>query len=165
MFFCCFYSRWIVQKYIPMLCWVCCNTEPNAIKSLAGVRLRDCEYPSPKYDASATALGGALDISVKIVLNFTEKLVARKSPFSCNSFVLPLYTPTNSLFRFVTEFSVLLTRIFVFTNSSIISCRRNSATHFTCKLRDFQNNIHYKWCAVNNPNDFSRCQKVTFTIC
>lgn len=62
-----------------MLCWVCCSTAPKAIKSLAGVRIGECWYPSPKYDASATALGGALDISVKIVLNFNWKLAARKS--------------------------------------------------------------------------------------
>lgn len=72
-------------EYIPMLCWLCCNTEPKAIKSLAGVRLSDCGYPSPKYDASATALGGAFDISVKIVLDLTWKCVARRvNLFSCN---------------------------------------------------------------------------------
>lgn len=68
-----------------MLCWVCCNTEPNAIKSLAGVRFSDCEYPSPKYDASATALGGAFEISVKMFLNLTGNQVARKvTLFFCN---------------------------------------------------------------------------------
>lgn len=70
------------MEYIPMLCWVCCSTEPNAIKSLAGVRFSDCGYPSPKYDASATALGGALDISVKMVLDFTLKRVARRNYIS-----------------------------------------------------------------------------------
>lgn len=75
-----------------MLCWVCCSTEPNAIKSLAGVRFSDCEYPSPKYDASATALGGAFDISVKIFLNLTGKLVARKvTLFSCNFFLCSVF--------------------------------------------------------------------------
>lgn len=67
------------MEYIPMLCWLCCSTEPNAIKSLAGVRFSDCGYPSPKYDASATALGGALAISVKIVLDFIINQVARRT--------------------------------------------------------------------------------------
>lgn len=44
-------------------------TEPNAIKSLAGVaRPRAAEYPpSPRKDASATARRGAFLISVKIL--------------------------------------------------------------------------------------------------
>lgn len=54
-----------------MLCGVCCKTEPNAIKSLTGVRFSVDEYPSPKYDASATALGGAFEISVKIFTSFS----------------------------------------------------------------------------------------------
>lgn len=77
-----------------MLCWVCCSTAPKAIKSLAGVRFGECWYPSPKYDASATALGGALDISVKIVLNFNWKLAARKSTLATLSF-LPLCSRTD----------------------------------------------------------------------
>lgn len=67
-----------------MLCWVCCSTEPNAIKSFAGVRFSNGGYPSPKYDASATALGGALDISVKIVLDFTQNQLQEGTLFSCN---------------------------------------------------------------------------------
>lgn len=51
-----------------MLCCVCCNTEPKAIKSLAGVARPREEYPSPKYDASATALRGTLEPSVKILI-------------------------------------------------------------------------------------------------
>lgn len=50
-----------------MLCCVCCSTDPNAIKSLAGVARPIDEYPSPRKDASATALRGAFDISVKIL--------------------------------------------------------------------------------------------------
>lgn len=75
-------GRWISQlrgqivavisdrAYIPMLCCVCCNTEPKAIRSLDSVRFSDCEYPSPKYDASATAFGRTFDISVKMFTAF-----------------------------------------------------------------------------------------------
>lgn len=56
-----------------MLCCVCCNTEPKAIKSLAGVARPREEYPSPKYDASATALRGTLEPSVKILILYWDK--------------------------------------------------------------------------------------------
>ena len=108
---------WSYQMvYIPMLCWVCCNTEPNAIKSLAGVRFTsDCGYPSPKYDASATALGGALDISVKIFLSFYQRMSRkRKFTFSCNCSLISLCLHSHyAQFLFSFSFFTWTAKIFV----------------------------------------------------
>lgn len=60
------YVHFKILLYIPMLCWLCCNTVPKAIRSFDDARFSDWEYPSPKYDASATAFGGTFEISVKI---------------------------------------------------------------------------------------------------
>lgn len=64
-----------------MLCCVCCSTEPKAIKSLAGVARPREEYPSPKYDASATALRGTLETSVKILILYWDKALSPYSPY------------------------------------------------------------------------------------
>lgn len=52
-----------------------CRTAPNAIRSLTGgARLPRAAKPSPRNDASATALRGALDASVRILLSNISKL-------------------------------------------------------------------------------------------
>lgn len=50
---------------LPMLCWVCCSTDPKAIRSLAGGP-RAAENPSPR-NARAKALLGVFEPSVKIL--------------------------------------------------------------------------------------------------
>jgi len=53
------------------LCWLVCRTAPNAIRwSLGGgARLPRAANPSPRNDASATALRGAFEASVRILLS------------------------------------------------------------------------------------------------
>lgn len=52
-----------------------CRTAPNAIRSLTGgARLPRAAKPSPRNDASATALRGALDASVRILLSIISNV-------------------------------------------------------------------------------------------
>lgn len=73
--FCPHLVQWKINVDLPILCWFVCRTAPNAIRSLTGgARLPRAAKPSPRNDASATALRGALDASVRILLSNISKL-------------------------------------------------------------------------------------------
>lgn len=73
--FCSHLVQWVIDLDLPILCWFVCRTAPNAIRSLTGgARLPRAAKPSPRNDASATALRGALDASVRILLSNISKL-------------------------------------------------------------------------------------------
>lgn len=73
--FCPHLVQWLIDLDLPILCWFVCRTAPNAIRSLTGgARLPRAAKPSPRNDASATALRGALDASVRILLSNISKL-------------------------------------------------------------------------------------------
>lgn len=67
------------RLHLPILCWLLCRTEPNAIRSLtSGAREPRAAKFSPKKDASATALKGGFGISVRILLQYIFD-------FNCNN--------------------------------------------------------------------------------